>query len=100
MTIMTSMTTHASSSPADADTWTVAAAKAHLSALLERARGRGPQLITRNGRPAAVVVAPEEWERKTRRSGSLADFFAASPLREVPELDVERSPELPADESL
>jgi hypothetical protein len=28
-----------------------------------------------------VVVDAEEWERKTRRSGTLADFFAASPLR-------------------
>jgi hypothetical protein len=27
---------------------------------------------------AAVVVDAEEWERKTRRSGTLADFFAAS----------------------
>ena len=23
----------------------------------------------------------EEWERKTQRQGTLADFFAASPLR-------------------
>ena len=29
----------------------------------------------------AVVVGAEEWERKTQRSGSLADFFKASPLR-------------------
>jgi hypothetical protein len=26
-------------------------------------------------------VAAEEWERKTRRKGNLADFFASSPLR-------------------
>ncbi len=97
---MTSMTTLPSSPAPDRDTWTVAAAKAHFSAVLERARGRGPQLITRNGRPAAIVVTPEEWERKTRRSGSLADFFAASPLREAPDLDLQRSPELPSDLSL
>jgi hypothetical protein len=28
-----------------------------------------------------VVVAVEEWERKTKRRGNLAEFFAASPLR-------------------
>jgi hypothetical protein len=28
-----------------------------------------------------VIVAAEEWERKTRRKGNLAEFFAASPLR-------------------
>jgi hypothetical protein len=34
-------------------------------------------------------VAAEEWERKTKRSGTLAEFFAASPLRGS-ELAVER----------
>lgn len=61
--------------------WTVAEAKAKLSEVLERAASDGPQTITRNGRKTAVVVAVEEWERKTRRRGTLADFFAASPLR-------------------
>jgi PHD/YefM family antitoxin component YafN of YafNO toxin-antitoxin module len=37
--------------------------------------------VTRHGRAAAVVVAAEEWERKTKRTGTLAEFFAASPLR-------------------
>ena len=64
-----------------ASTWTVAAAKAKLSEVIDLARSQGPQTITRNGRTAVVVVAAEEWERKTRRSGNLAEFFAASPLR-------------------
>jgi prevent-host-death family protein len=61
--------------------WTVAEAKAKFSEVLERAKSDGPQTINRNGRKAAVVVAAEEWERKTRRRGNLAEFFAASPLR-------------------
>ena len=61
--------------------WTVAEAKAKFSELIERARARGPQTITKNGRRAAIVVSPEEWQRKTERAGTLADFFAASPLR-------------------
>ncbi|HKO06241.1 MAG TPA: type II toxin-antitoxin system Phd/YefM family antitoxin [Alphaproteobacteria bacterium] len=63
------------------DTWTVAEAKAKFSEVIERAQSGGPQTITRNGRTAVVVVAAEEWERKTRRIGNLAEFFAASPLR-------------------
>jgi hypothetical protein len=35
----------------------------------------------RKGRIAALVVAAEEWQRKTVRVGNLAEFFAASPLR-------------------
>jgi|SRR5690349_11916989 prevent-host-death family protein len=62
-------------------TWTVAEAKAKLSEVIERAQSAGPQAITRNGRKAVIVVAAEEWERKTRRVGNLAEFFAASPLR-------------------
>lgn len=63
------------------ETWTVAEAKAKFSEMIERARRSGPQTVTRNGRTAAVVVAAEEWERKTARTGTLADFFARSPLR-------------------
>jgi len=66
----------------DVATWSVADAKARLSEVIERARSDGPQTITRKGRKAAVVVSAEEWERKTRRSGSLAEFFAGSPLRD------------------
>lgn len=65
----------------DTDIWTVAQAKAKLSEVIENARTHGPQIITRNGRRTAVVVGAEEWERKTQRTGSLADFFKASPLR-------------------
>jgi len=65
----------------DTDIWTVAQAKAKLSEVLDQAEAHGPQVITRNGRKTAVIVSANEWERRTRRAGSLADFFAASPLR-------------------
>jgi prevent-host-death family protein len=61
--------------------WTIAEAKAKFSEVIDRATSDGPQTITRNGRTTAVIVAAEEWERKTRRVGNLAEFFAASPLR-------------------
>jgi prevent-host-death family protein len=62
-------------------TWAVAKAKAHLSAVIDHALTEGPQTITRSGRTAVVVVSAEEWERKTKRKGTLAEFFASSPLR-------------------
>jgi prevent-host-death family protein len=55
--------------------WTVAEAKAKFSEIIERAMSEGPQTITRKGRTAAVVVGAEEWQRKTRRVGNLAEFF-------------------------
>jgi prevent-host-death family protein len=70
--------------------WTVADAKARLSEVIEKARRDGPQVITKNGRSTAVLVSIEEWERKIARSGSLAEFLLASPLRDSG-LDIVRS---------
>lgn len=75
-------------------TWTVAEAKAKLSEVIERAQSGGPQTITKNGRTAVVVVDALEWERKTKRVGNLAEFFAASPLRRS-DLKVGRPKERP-----
>ncbi len=71
------------------NSWTVADAKAHLSEVVESALKKGPQMITRHGRKTVVVVAAEEWERTSHREGTLAEFFAASPLRDSG-LDLER----------
>ncbi len=71
--------------------WSVAEAKARLSEVIDRALKQGPQAITKNGRPAVVLVSAEEWARKTGRKGTLAEFFAASPLRGAAlELELER----------
>lgn len=61
--------------------WTVAEAKAKFSELIDRARSEAPQTITKHGRPTAVIVSAEQWERKSERKGNLAEFLAASPLR-------------------
>jgi prevent-host-death family protein len=65
-----------------AQNWTVAEAKAKFSEMIKRAMSEGPQIISRNGHTTAVVVGAEEWQRKTKRVGNLAEFFAESPLRE------------------
>lgn len=75
--------------------WTVAAAKARLSEVIERAQ-TDPQIITRHGKPSVVVVSAEEWARKTVRKGSLAQFLLASPLRNA-DLDLERDRDQPRD---
>jgi prevent-host-death family protein len=80
----------------DTREWSVADAKARLSEVIETAKRDGPQTITRNGTPAAVIVSVEEWERKTKRKGSLAEFMRASPLVGV-ELAIERMDDQPRD---
>jgi len=63
-----------------AKTWTVAEAKAKFSEVLEKAEKEGPQRITRRGEETAVVVSKKEWERRTKRKGTLLEFFKESPL--------------------
>lgn len=74
--------------------WSVAEAKAHLSELLHEVESAGPQAITRRGEKVAFVVSVEEWHRKTTRTGTLADFFASSPLAGA-ELEVTRDDDPP-----
>jgi prevent-host-death family protein len=85
-------------SPYDEKSWTVANAKAKLSEVIDRAQS-SPQTITRNGKPSVVVVSAEEWQRKTARKGTLAEFLMESPLRGA-ELDLERQRDNPRDLSL
>lgn len=91
------MTDHndALDSPAT-DIWTLANAKARLSEVIDRAQ-MGPQIITRHGRPNAVIVSAEEWARKTTRKGTLAEFLLSSPLRGA-DLELERVHDIPRDE--
>jgi prevent-host-death family protein len=85
-------------SPPHGGTWTLAGAKARLSEVVDRAQA-GPQTITRNGKPSAVIVSAEEWARKTVRKGTLAEFLLASPLRGA-DLELERQRDTPRDVTL
>lgn len=46
-------------------TWPVQDAKARFSELLETCLRDGPQLVTRRGEKAAVLVSVAQWERLT-----------------------------------
>jgi prevent-host-death family protein len=83
MIVVASWTSRGENAAGDPTAWTVSRARARFGELIERAGTQGPQAITQNGRIIAVVVSAAEWERKTTRTGNLAEFFAASPLRGV-----------------
>ena len=46
--------------------WPVQDAKARFSELLETCLREGPQLVTKHGEKAAVLVPAEEWENLNR----------------------------------
>lgn len=65
--------------------WALQDAKARFSDVVEQARSKGPQTVTRRGQEAVVVVAVEQYRQLTRRKGQddLVGFFAQSPLAEL-----------------
>jgi len=67
-----------------------------LSEVIERALTDGPQTITRHGRDAVVVVSKNEWDARTRRKGTLLEFLRSTHFGD-PDIDLERSKELPRD---
>jgi len=79
--------------------WGVAEAKARLSEVIDRVLSDGPQTITRKGKKAVVVVSADEWERKTKQRGSLAQFFANAPLQGSG-LEIDRPQDGPRDVSV
>jgi prevent-host-death family protein len=62
-------------------------AKATLSAVVEAAENGEPTMITKHGRPAAVIVSHGEWAKLKTRVPSFADLLLA-----VPPLDPEDLP--------
>lgn len=75
-------------------TWQIKDARANFSTLVDKALSDGPQIVTRNGKEAVVVVSIEEWTRRERRHDDLVDFFANSPLREEG-IEIERQRDYP-----
>jgi len=66
--------------------WTLRTAKNRFSELVDRARKEGPQLVTRRGADAVVVLSIEDYRAMTKPAVSdLPEFFQKSPLRGLPE---------------
>lgn len=59
--------------------WQLQTAKQHFSELVERARNEGPQVVTKHGKDAVVVVSAEEYTRLRGSEPSLVEFIRAAP---------------------
>jgi prevent-host-death family protein len=69
--------------------WQLQEAKNKLSEVVDEAISNGPQLITRRGAGAAVVISVADYRKLTAREQKLSDFFRTSPLAGL-ELDLGR----------
>lgn len=64
-------------------------ATAELSELIAAADAGEPQIITKNGVGAAVLISYDDYRRLTARKKSLVEFLRESPLRDS-DLDLTR----------
>jgi antitoxin Phd len=72
--------------------WQLQTAKARFSEVFRLARREGPQIITRQGKEAVVLLPLEQYDQLVGRSKqpkSLVQFFRESPLVGL-KLDLER----------
>ena len=74
--------------------WQLQEAKNRLSAVVEEALHHGPQIITRRGQEAVVVLSIKDYRKMAEPDQNLVDFFQCSPLHGV-EIDLTRSKDLP-----
>ncbi len=63
--------------------WQLQDAKNKFSEVVERALKQGPQLITRRGKKAVIIMSYEEYTRMKQSQTKLSEFFRASPLTKV-----------------
>jgi len=65
--------------------WPVQDAKARFSELLEASLNEGPQIVTRRGVEAAVLIPIEEWRRLQSARPTLKELLLAeTPRAEIP----------------
>ena len=63
-------------------TWSIQDAKARFSELLDTCLREGPQLVTKHGADAAVLVPIDDWHRLQRSAGSpLKDLLLSEEAR-------------------
>jgi prevent-host-death family protein len=66
--------------------WSVQDAKARFSEFLETCLHEGPQIVTKRGTEAAVLVPVQEWQRlqRTARSTLKELLLSAAPRADLP----------------
>jgi len=76
------------------DHWQLQEAKNKFSRLVDRAKNSGPQVVTKHGEEAVVVISASEYRELLKPQLNLVQFFQESPLM-MDDLDLDRDKELP-----
>ncbi len=74
--------------------WQLQEAKNKFSSLVNQAQKIGPQIVTKHGQVAVIVISAEEYNKLTKPKKNIVQFFQGSPLAQA-EISFERSKEKP-----
>jgi len=69
--------------------WQLQEAKNRFSEVVDEALKKGPQMVTRRGKEAVVILSSAEYRKMVIQQKKLSEFFAESPLSDVT-LDLSR----------
>jgi len=76
--------------------WQLQDAKNKFSNLVDKAQHNGPQVVTKHGKEAVVILSIAEYKKLIKPKMNLVKFFQKSPLSKE-YLDLTRSKEIPRD---
>jgi prevent-host-death family protein len=79
--------------------WQLQEAKNKFSSLVDKALENGPQIVTRRGKEAVVVISVDEYRDLIKPELDIIEFFQTSPLIGY-ELDTTRNKDYPRDVEL
>ena len=74
--------------------WQLQEAKSKFSQLVDKAMQHEPQIVTKHGDEAVVVLSIDDYKKMIAPELSLIEFFKQSPLANI-ELELERSKDVP-----
>lgn len=76
------------------NSWNLQDAKKHFSRLVDSAMTKGPQVVTKRGKHAVVVLSFELYQQLIKPEKDLVKFFQSSPLKGI-ELNLDRQSDIP-----
>ena len=78
------------------NTWQLQEAKSKFSQLVENALNDTPQIVTKHGNKAVVILSYEKYKTMSKPKIGLVEFLSESPLAKA-ELELTRNKDIPRD---
>ncbi len=76
--------------------WQLQDAKNKFSNLVEQAQHKCPQIVTKHGKEAVVIISIEEYKKLVKPKSNIVKFFQKSPLATY-YIELKRNTDIPRD---